>query len=143
MTILSLKDPVAAHVSARMRAQRRRDTQPELALRRELHRRGLRFRLDTCPIPGARWRADIVFGPARTAVFIDGCFWHACPQHANVPLNNREWWSTKLATNRERDGRVRQDLESCGWSCLRIWEHEDVMSAADLVEKTVTARRAR
>ena len=70
------------------------------ALRRALCARGLRYRLDRAPIPGMRRRADIVFGPAKVAVYVDGCFWHSCPEHATVPKNNREWWIEKLAGQR-------------------------------------------
>ena len=100
-----------------MRANRRRDTGPELALRRELHRRGLRYRVDHAPIAGLRCRADIVFTRARVAVFVDGCFWHACPEHGNIPTANREWWQAKLelnvpviaGTTRVRGGRLASD----------------------------------
>jgi DNA mismatch endonuclease (patch repair protein) len=96
--------PAASSDAARatMRANRRRDTGPELALRRELHRRGLRYRVDHRPVAETRCRVDIVFTRARVAVFVDGCFWHGCPSHGNVPRANREWWAQKLATKRRR-----------------------------------------
>src|SRR4051812_41368293 len=83
-------------VSTRMSQQRSRDTAPEIALRRELHRRGHRFRVARRPVPGLRSTADIVFGPAKVAVYVDGCFWHSCPEHATQPVSNREWWAEKL-----------------------------------------------
>ena len=120
-----------------MQANRRRDTRPELNLRRELHRRGLRFRVDHPPTPEARCRADIVFTKASVAVFVDGCFWHACPEHGNVPQANREWWRAKLAVNVERDRRNDRELFDAGWQVIRVWEHETVSSAADRVCEAV------
>src|SRR4051812_22101064 len=90
-------------VSARMSRQRRRDTAPEIALRRLLHARGLRFRVDAKPLAGLRRRADIVFTRARVAVFVDGCFWHGCPVHGTLPVANRQWWAAKLDANAARD----------------------------------------
>ena len=97
--------PVASTpaVSKRMRQTRRRDTPKELDLRRELHRRGLRYLVDAAPLPGLRRRADLVFRRPRVAVFVDGCFWHQCPKHKTMPVANREWWSEKLAGNVDRD----------------------------------------
>jgi DNA mismatch endonuclease (patch repair protein) len=118
----------------------RRDTLPELALRSELHRRGLRFRVDRAPLPGLRSRADIVFGPARVAVYVDGCFWHSCPEHATKPKANAEWWEQKLKRNRERDAETNRVLRENGWEVVRIWEHEDPVVAADRVEVAVRAR---
>jgi DNA mismatch endonuclease, patch repair protein len=118
----------------------RRDTLPELALRSELHRRGLRFRVDRAPLPGLRSRADIVFGPARVAVYVDGCFWHSCPEHATQPKANAEWWEQKLKRNRERDAQTNRALRENGWEVVRIWEHEDPVAAADRVELVVRER---
>lgn len=116
-----------------MSRQRRRDTTPELLLRKELHRRGLRFRVDHA-VPGMpRRRADIVFTRARIAVFVDGCFWHGCPDHATHPASNAAWWSAKLARNIERDRETDDHLRNNGWSVLRFWEHADMMTAARTV----------
>ena len=94
-------------VACSMRANRRRDTSPELALRRILHARGLRYRVDFAPLPTMRRRrADIVFTRQRLAVFVDGCFWHGCPEHATFPQRNADYWLPKLARNRERSGRA-------------------------------------
>jgi len=112
----------------------RRDTLPERAIRSELHRRGLRFRVDRAPIPGLRSRADIVFGPARVAVYVDGCFWHSCPEHGTRPKANAEWWERKLDRNQERDRETSRVLAENGWTVVRIWEHEDPAAAADRVE---------
>jgi DNA mismatch endonuclease (patch repair protein) len=120
-------------VRATMRANRRRDTAPELALRRELHRRGLRFRVDHRPVPGIRCRVDVVFTRARIAVFVDGCFWHSCPAHAVAPKRNGDWWAEKLAGNVARDRRNDEQLEAAGWTVVRVWEHEAAAEAADRV----------
>ncbi|WP_137725742.1 very short patch repair endonuclease [Prescottella subtropica] len=123
--------------SARMRKQRRRDTAPEIALRRELHRRGARFFVDRAPLPGLRRRADLVFPRKRVAVYVDGCFWHSCPQHATAPKRNAQWWADKLAANvvRDRDTDVR--LTAAGWRVVRVWEHEDPADAADRVQSAL------
>jgi DNA mismatch endonuclease, patch repair protein len=120
-----------------------RDTAPELALRSELHRRGFRFRVDRAPVAGVRSRADLVFGPARVAVYVDGCFWHSCPEHATIPRANAEFWERKLKRNRERDGETNRLLREHGWEVLRIWEHENPVEAADRVEAMVRTRRPR
>ncbi|WP_331956325.1 DNA mismatch endonuclease Vsr [Pengzhenrongella sp.] len=117
-----------------MSRQRRRDTAPELRLRRELHRRGLRFGVDRA-LPGLpRRRADIVFSRARIAVFVDGCFWHSCPEHATHPASNADWWCEKLARNVARDRETDERLTSADWTVLRFWEHADPVEAADAVE---------
>ena len=118
----------------------RRDTLPELAIRSELHRRGLRFRVDRAPLPGLRSRADIVFGPARVAVYVDGCFWHSCPEHGTRPKANAEWWEQKLKRNQERDAETGRALREQGWEVVRVWEHENPVEAADRVEEEVRAR---
>ena len=120
-----------------MRRQARRDTKPEMLLRRALFARGLRYRLDRAPIRGMRRRADIVFGPAKVAVYVDGCFWHSCPEHATVPKNNREWWVEKLAANVARDRDTDRQLREAGWEVVRVWEHEDMEVAADRVMQAV------
>jgi DNA mismatch endonuclease (patch repair protein) len=124
-----------------MSRQARRDTAPELLLRRELHRRGLRFRVSRRAVPGLRSEADVVFGPARVAVYVDGCFWHSCPVHATKPAANADWWETKLSRNRARDRATDEALLAAGWAVVRIWEHEDPVVAADRVEALVAARR--
>lgn len=128
--------PSSPGVSARMSRQVRTGTGPEVALRRELHRRGRRFRVEfRFDIDGLRRRrADVVFTRPKVAVFVDGCFWHRCPDHATFPKSNGRWWATKLAGNVERDRDTDDRLEEAGWSVVRIWEHEDPATAADLVE---------
>jgi len=128
-------------LSERMRTFPRRDTTPELELRRELWRRGLRYRVDR-PLDGKlRRRADLTFVGAKVVVFVDGCFWHGCPEHGTSPKANAEWWSEKLARNVARDADTDEYLTSLGWTVLRFWEHEDVRAAADQVERVVRARR--
>jgi DNA mismatch endonuclease, patch repair protein len=116
-------------VSVRMRAQAEHDTRPEVALRRLLHAAGLRYRLHR-PVPGTRREIDIAFVGPRLAVFVDGCFWHGCPDHGSVPRANAEWWAAKLAANCDRDRDTTRRLTESGWRVLRIWEHETAVAAA-------------
>ncbi|WP_127476098.1 very short patch repair endonuclease [Microbacterium sulfonylureivorans] len=116
-----------------MLANRRRDTKPELRVRRLLHAAGLRYTVDAPPAPPLRARADIVFSRRRIAVFIDGCFWHGCPTHGVQPKSNETYWRPKLARNRERDTQVTSDLKARGWTVLRFWEHEDPRAVAQTV----------
>lgn len=124
--------------SARMSRQRRRDTAPEMALRKELHRRGRRFFVDRPPLPGVRRRADLVFPRRRVAVYVDGCFWHRCPVHATAPKKNAEWWDAKLAGNVQRDRDTDARLAAAGWTVVRVWEHEDPVTAATRVVDALT-----
>ena len=126
-----------------MRATRRRDTAPELKLRRELHALGLRFRVDAPVIAGLRRRGDIVFAPPKVVVLVHGCFWHCCPQHATTPKANASWWSEKLATNRERDRDTEQRLKAAGWEVITVWEHEDMAAAAKAIALSCERRRSR
>ncbi|MFC5329901.1 very short patch repair endonuclease [Brachybacterium fresconis] len=145
---LSSEEPVEETVRARMAVQRRRDTAPELALRRSLHRAGLRFRVDH-PLPGIpRRRADVVFTRVNLAVFVDGCFWHDCPEHGTRPKSRAAWWEEKLRRNVERDHDTDTRLGEAGWTVLRFWEHEDMAQAAIEVLRTyrflrVTGQRRR
>jgi DNA mismatch endonuclease (patch repair protein) len=129
--------PAAA---ARMRRVRRRDTSIELRLRAALYRRGLRYFVDRAPIPGWRRRADLVFPRARLAVYVDGCFWHGCPEHATWPKANESWWRAKIETNRRRDSDTDEKLVSAGWASVRVWEHEDAEEAAEKVVAEVARR---
>jgi DNA mismatch endonuclease (patch repair protein) len=134
--------PSSEQVSARMRRNPRRDTAPEVALRSELHRRGLRFRKDV-PLraPGRVVRPDVAFPPARLAVFVDGCFWHCCPVHGNQPRANTEYWRPKLDRNVARDRAVDEALAVTGWQVLRAWEHEPTVEVADRVEAALRTLR--
>ncbi len=117
----------------------RRDTKPELAVRRVLHRRGLRYRTSVRPLVGLRCQADIVFTRAKVACFVDSCHWHACEQHLRLPRTNTEWWEQKLAWTKERDARNNRVLREAGWTVIRIWEHEDPVDAANRIEHAVRA----
>lgn len=131
-----------ARTSQRMARQRRRDTTPEMALRKALFARGLRYRVDF-PLPTMpRRRADVAFTRQRVAVFVDGCFWHSCPLHATTPQANREWWTAKLEANVSRDRDTDERLEQLGWVILRYWEHEDMNVAADTVSEVIRNRSA-
>ncbi len=125
--------PPSAATRARLSRQGRRDTTPELALRRELHRRGHRYWVDKAPLPGLRRRADLVFPRLRVAVYVDGCFWHRCPEHGNVPRANGAYWQPKLERNVARDRAVDAALSQAGWRVLRAWEHELPAEVADRV----------
>lgn len=128
-------------VRVRMSKQKSRNTGIEMALRRALHSAGLRYRVHRRPVKGVRREADLVFGPARVAVFVDGCFWHGCPEHATWPKNNAEFWRDKIETNRQRDTDTDARLDEAGWLALRIWEHETVEDAATRVTTAVRERR--
>ncbi|WP_295572343.1 very short patch repair endonuclease [uncultured Microbacterium sp.] len=119
-----------------MVANRRRDTQPELRVRRLLHAAGLRYTVDARPVPTLRGRADMVFSRRRVAIFIDGCFWHGCPLHGVQPKTNAPYWGPKLARNRERDVQVTAELTALGWTVLRFWEHESPEWVAETVIAT-------
>lgn len=129
--------------SGRMRSNRSRDTKPELSLRSELHSRGLRFRVDLKPETSLRTRADIVFTRARVKVFVDGCFWHGCPEHGTSPRANARFWREKIAANKKRDARATRDLQRHGWAVVRVWEHEATHDAADRVCKAIERMRAK
>ncbi|WP_447587260.1 DNA mismatch endonuclease Vsr [Cellulomonas persica] len=127
----------------RMHRQRRRDTRPEVTLRRQLRALGLGYRLQMRPEASMRARLDIVFPGAKVAVDVRGCFWHACPQHATSPSANAERWADKLARNVARDKRTVESLEAAGWAVVVVWEHEDPVVAAAHIDAIVRARRMR
>jgi DNA mismatch endonuclease (patch repair protein) len=124
-----------------MRANKRRDTRPELLVRRLLHARGLRYRVDLRVVRESRTRADIAFTRQRIAVFIDGCFWHSCPDHLHLPKANADYWVAKLARNVERDAEVTVLLRSLGWTVLRFWEHVPAEDAVTEIIAAVELRR--
>ncbi|MGW1778568.1 very short patch repair endonuclease [Streptomyces sp. NPDC002143] len=128
-------------VRASMRANKSRDTKPELALRRAVHARGLRYRVAARPIKELRRTADLVFTKARVAVFLDGCFWHGCPEHHTVAVRNGGYWASKVERNRTRDVDTDRRLAEAGWTVVRVWEHEDPIQAATRVEKSVAEAR--
>jgi DNA mismatch endonuclease (patch repair protein) len=127
--------------SANMRANRRTNTKPEVALRSALHRRGYRYRkdyrLDLGDAPSGpgrvRVRPDIVFTDRKLAVFVHGCFWHSCPQHGRQPTVNEWYWTPKLRRNVERDRAADSALAAAGWRVVRLWEHVSLDTALDTV----------
>ncbi|MCO1658904.1 very short patch repair endonuclease [Pseudonocardia humida] len=128
--------------SRRLGQQRRSGTRPELELRQALWKLGLRYRVDApLALPKVRRRADVLFLGARIAVFVDGCFWHACPQHGTRPKSNAEWWTDKLDRNVQRDRDTDRLLREAGWVSVRVWEHEDMGCAATVIAAKVRERR--
>ena len=127
-------------IARRMSVLRRRDNGPEMAVRRLLHRAGLRYRV-SWPVPGQRRRTiDIAFTRARLAVYIDGCFWHGCPIHATSPKANSKWWADKIAANRARDADVTAQLQGLGWTVMRFWEHEKPEDVASQIQQSAHSR---
>jgi len=120
-----------------MLANRSRDTAPELRVRSALHRRGLRFRVCRRPIPEVRRSADVVFPRAKVAVFVDGCFWHRCPEHYRQPGSNVSYWVPKVDRTVNRDLATDRMLAEAGWVVIRCWEHEAVDDVADRIEAAV------
>lgn len=120
-----------------MSRQKARDTGVELALRRALHALGLRYRVHRRPIAAVRREADVVFTRAKVAVFVDGCFWHGCPEHATWPKTNADFWRAKIEGNRRRDRDTDARLRAEGWRVVRVWEHEDPAAAAGRVHAVI------
>jgi DNA mismatch endonuclease (patch repair protein) len=131
--------PAARNV---MLGNRSKNTLPEIRLRRELHSLGFRFRIHAKPLADLNRRADIVFRPARVAVFVHGCFWHACPHHFRAPKSNVNYWSTKIEVNTSRDSDTETRLRSAGWLPITVWEHEDSAKAARRIARAVVRRRS-
>jgi DNA mismatch endonuclease (patch repair protein) len=121
--------------------QKRRDTRPEMELRRILHSRGYRYRVDQAVLPGSRRRHDLVFPRSRVVVEVRGCFWHSCPHHGTQPKANQRWWAEKLVANAARDADTARQLESGGWQLVVVWEHEHPREAADRIALLVDTRR--
>jgi DNA mismatch endonuclease (patch repair protein) len=127
-----------------MQGNRSRDTKAELAVRRLVHAAGLRYRVNARPLPESRRTADLVFPRLKIAVFIDGCYWHGCPEHYTAPRANAAFWREKVTRNRERDCDTDTLLAAAGWHSLRFWEHEDPKAVSDRVREAVAeAGRAR
>jgi DNA mismatch endonuclease (patch repair protein) len=124
-----------------MQAIRSRDTKPERLVRSLLHAQGLRYRVATKPLPSLRRTADIVFRPAKLAVFIDGCYWHGCPEHYVPPKTNLGYWSDKVARNMARDRDTDEQLRAAGWTVLRFWEHDSAEDCAIKIAATVSRLR--
>lgn len=123
-----------------MQANRRRDTKPEMAVRRLVFALGLRYRVDAKPIPHLNRRADLVFKRAKLAVFIDGCYWHGCPDHGTISQTNPGYWGPKIHRNRERDADTDRRLADVGWVVIRAWEHE---SPTDVTSQILEAVRGK
>ncbi|MFB8175159.1 very short patch repair endonuclease [Streptomyces sp. NPDC055966] len=122
-----------------MSRQASRDTAPEVAVRRLLHASGLRYRVNR-PVPDMPRRTiDIVFTKAKVAIFLDGCFWHGCPEHATHPKANAAWWRAKLDKNMARDLETTEHLRAAGWTVLRFWEHESPEDVARRIARSVTS----
>jgi DNA mismatch endonuclease (patch repair protein) len=138
------REPFASNegVRRRMQAQRSHDTEPEMALRRALYAKGMRYRVHERPLPSLRRQADIVFRGARVAVFVDGCFWHGCEQHGRRAHRVNGWyWPEKIERNRVRDRDTDAQLNAAGWKVIRVWEHEPSEVVAKRVVREVTRRR--
>ncbi len=125
-----------------MQAIRSRDTKPEKLIRRLVHAHGLRYRVAARPLPSLRRTADMVFRPVKVAVFIDGCYWHGCPEHYVPPKTNPGYWSEKVVRNVERDRDTDRQLREAGWLVLRFWEHESAEKCSLAICEAVTERRA-
>lgn len=135
--------PASEAVSRRFSRTRGRDTKPELALRRALHARGLRFYVDRAPLRGIRRRADIVFPRLRLAVYVDGCFFHGCPLHMTWPARNADFWREKIERNIERDSDTDARMEAAGWTVVRVWEHRDPAEVSAEIAALVLDLRSR
>ncbi|WP_218064133.1 very short patch repair endonuclease [Nguyenibacter vanlangensis] len=136
---MSRVSPSSHEASHRMARVRQKGTDAELSLRKALHARGLRYRLHVPLLTKPRRVADIVFSSARVAIFVDGCFWHGCPQHASWPKSNAQFWRDKIETNRARDADTDQRLRASGWRVVRVWSHESAGDAAERIEDIVRA----
>lgn len=144
-TIISMERSdwqVSDHVRRRMSLTRGRDTTPELAVRRLLHSRGHRYRVNFRPLEDKRRTVDIAFTRPKLAVLIDGCFWHGCPEHYRpATVTRTEFWRNKIERNRARDSDTQAKLLAAGWIVLRFWEHEDPMTVVLTIEDALTAAR--
>ncbi len=128
-----LPPPSSEQARRRMQTTGRRDTAPELALRASLTAMGASFEVDQAPVDSLARRADIVFRKARLAVYVDGCFWHGCPEHATWPKANADFWRAKIEANRVRDLDTDRRLREAGWRVFRFWEHEAASDAASTI----------
>ena len=129
--------PLNDMVSAQMSRMPRKDSGPEVSLRRYLHRQGLRYRLHVRALPGT---PDIVLGRARVAVFVDGCFWHGCREHGGIPKNNGDWWREKIRGTQERDRRKDEQLVALGWLPVHVWEHDCPESGGERIVALLSQR---
>jgi DNA mismatch endonuclease, patch repair protein len=133
--------PLDAVTRGRMQRQKRTGTKPEMRIRRALHRAGWRYRVDHPVLKDdRRRRADVVFPRLGVAVFVDGCFWHGCQQHATAPRNNDAWWRAKIVANQRRDRDTDSRLIDQGWVAVRVWEHEETDAAVRRIVEALEAR---
>lgn len=135
--------PPSPETSRRMAKIRQKGTDAEIALRRQLYRKCLRYRIDYAVMKKPRRVADVAFPGLRIAIFVDGCFWHGCPQHATWPKQNAEFWRQKIEANRLRDADTNSRLLNIGWTVLRFWEHQSPIEAAETVAQTVAMAKAK
>lgn len=140
---MSLIQPSSPETSRRMAKVRQKGTDAETALRRELYRRGLRYRVDYEVMKKPRRMADVAFLSLKIAIFVDGCFWHGCPEHATWPKQNAEFWRQKIEANRLRDADTNSRLLENGWTVLRFWEHESPIEATDTVARAVAIAKTK
>lgn len=139
---MSRIQPSSPEASRRMAKVRQKGTGAEVELRRELYRSGLRYRIGYVVVQRPRRVADIAFPGLKIAVFVDGCFWHGCPEHASWPKQNAEFWRHKIETNRSRDADTDGRLETIGWRVVRVWEHESPVTAAEMISRLVAEAKA-
>lgn len=139
---VEMSRPLASSETARKRMQStpQRDTPAELRIRKLLHAMGLRYSVDAKPLEDSPRRADVVFRRAKVAVFVDGCFWHGCPEHGTWPKANEQFWRAKILANIERDSNTNDRLRHRGWLVIRVWEHEDPSAAATRIARRVRSR---
>lgn len=135
--------PSSPEASRRMQRVRQKNTSAESALRRELHSLGLRYRVQVPVSTNPRRVADIVFTSPRVVVFVDGCFWHGCPEHATWPKQHAEFWRMKIVTNQERDRDTDRRLRADGWKVVRVWAHEAPRDAASRIAEIVLKGKAK
>lgn len=139
---VSVPSPSSETALKRMKAVKQKDTKPEIQLRSLLYSKGLRYRVDTKPLEALNRRADIVFRSSKVAVFVDGCFWHGCPEHGTWPKANAEFWKAKIKRNQERDADTNRCLIEAGWLVIRIWEHENPEEMSEKIFDIVIKRRS-
>lgn len=141
MAAITKVAPSSAEARRRMQSVRQKSTSAEFALRRKLHAYGLRYRIQVPVLTKPRRVADVAFIGPRVAVFVDGCFWHGCPQHATWPKQNAEFWRAKILANQQRDRDTDERLRAEGWKIVRAWEHEPSERVAAKVATIVAKRR--
>lgn len=134
--------PPSSPTARKVMLGNRRESAKERALRGALHACGERFRKDYAPLPGLRCKADVAFTRERLAIFVDGCFWHRCPEHGSAPKANSDYWRPKLDANVARDRRNDQALREAGWTVLRLWEHDSTSAMASIALETLRALRS-